>query len=103
MAFLHDFQGVFQVFWTTYPLSTPLVVAWCGGPNAEALGCLKPEVIADRPSARSRARAVFRCVAPGQRMNERECMTGHTIRLRVVHTATRGLTEATRRGAWRGR
>lgn len=37
MAFLHGTGQEFPVWWTPYPIHTPLLVAWCGGPGAAAL------------------------------------------------------------------
>jgi len=36
-AFLHVSGGPFQIVWTADPIRSPLAVAWCGGPAAQAL------------------------------------------------------------------
>ena len=47
LAFLHTTDEHFPVWWTSYPLHTPALVAWSGGPRAFALSGLTPEQIAD--------------------------------------------------------
>jgi len=37
LTFLHGESGDFSVWWSTYPVHSPLVVAWCGGPRAKSL------------------------------------------------------------------
>lgn len=37
MSYLHLPDGPFQVWWSTYPVRAPLLVAWSGGPGAAAL------------------------------------------------------------------
>jgi monoamine oxidase len=46
MSFLHGTSEVpFNVWWTTYPVRSPLLVGWCGGPNSLPLSGLgKPEI-----------------------------------------------------------
>jgi monoamine oxidase len=35
MSFLHGTSDVpFPIWWTTYPIRSPLLVGWCGGPNS---------------------------------------------------------------------
>ena len=36
-AFFHRAEAAFPTFWTMLPLRTPLLVAWAGGPKADAL------------------------------------------------------------------
>jgi len=36
-AFFHRAEAAFPTFWTLLPLRTPLLVAWAGGPRADAL------------------------------------------------------------------
>lgn len=38
MSFLHADAGDFQAYWTLYPTMAPVMVAWCGGLPAQALG-----------------------------------------------------------------
>jgi monoamine oxidase len=40
MSFLHTSNRDFPVWWTAYPLRSPLLVAWCGGPDAKRLAQL---------------------------------------------------------------
>ena len=49
MSFLHGTSDVpFPVWWTTYPVRSPLLVAWCGGPKSfELSGKLKGDVETD--------------------------------------------------------
>jgi monoamine oxidase len=43
LSFLHGTSDAdFPIWWTTYPVRSPLLVGWCGGPNALRLGGLKP-------------------------------------------------------------
>jgi monoamine oxidase len=38
MSFLHGTSDVpFPIWWTTYPVRSPLLIAWCGGPKSFAL------------------------------------------------------------------
>ena len=38
LSFLHGTSGVaFPVWWTTYPVRSPLLIGWCGGPKSFAL------------------------------------------------------------------
>jgi monoamine oxidase len=38
MSFLHGTSDVtFPIWWTTYPIRSPLLVGWCGGPRSLAL------------------------------------------------------------------
>jgi monoamine oxidase len=38
MSFLHGTSDVaFPIWWSTYPVRSPLLVGWCGGPNSLAL------------------------------------------------------------------
>ncbi|HTJ27042.1 MAG TPA: NAD(P)/FAD-dependent oxidoreductase [Candidatus Limnocylindria bacterium] len=46
-AFFHHPHGAFPTFWTMLPLRAPLLVAWAGGPKAEALaGRARDELVA---------------------------------------------------------
>jgi monoamine oxidase len=38
LAFIHPESDEMPVCWTAYPTTAPLLVAWFGGPEAEALG-----------------------------------------------------------------
>jgi monoamine oxidase len=33
-AFFSNFEGAFATFWTSYPIVSPLIVGWAGGPRA---------------------------------------------------------------------
>jgi hypothetical protein len=37
LSFLHARGERFPTWWTTRPLSSPILVGWAGGPSAEAL------------------------------------------------------------------
>ena len=37
LAFLHTDDRDFPVWWTAHPEQAPIVVAWCGGPDAARL------------------------------------------------------------------
>jgi monoamine oxidase len=55
MAFLHGTSDVaFPVWWTTYPVRSPLLVAWSGGPRSLALSG-KPKSEVERLALRSLA------------------------------------------------
>ena len=44
LAFLHGTADVeFPIWWTSYPIRSPLLVGWCGGPNAFHLSGRRPE------------------------------------------------------------
>ena len=43
LSFLHTPGGLFNVFWTSYPLRTSLLVAWAGGPRARRLARERPD------------------------------------------------------------
>jgi len=45
---LHTKDEDFPVWWTSYPLSAPMLVAWCGGPRARELASLGDDQITDR-------------------------------------------------------
>jgi monoamine oxidase len=49
MSFLHTHADDFAVWWTAYPLQSPVLTAWCGGPEAARLAEL------DRSTLESRA------------------------------------------------
>jgi monoamine oxidase len=49
MSFLHTHADDFAVWWTAYPLQSPVLTAWCGGPEATRLAEL------DRSTLESRA------------------------------------------------
>lgn len=48
LAFLHTTDGDFPVWWTAYPVASPLLIAWVGGPRARALASLGEDEIRDR-------------------------------------------------------
>lgn len=46
VSFFHPRQEAFPTFWTALPVRTPILVAWAGGPKAEALtGLPKAKVV----------------------------------------------------------
>lgn len=45
MSFLHLRSAAFRVWWTAYPLRTPVAVAWSGGPPAAELARKEPAEI----------------------------------------------------------
>jgi monoamine oxidase len=51
LSFLHTNDPDFPVWWTAFPLRAPLLVAWCGGPRAEALAPLGPRALEARAIA----------------------------------------------------
>lgn len=52
MSFLHGSSDVdYPVWWTTYPVRSPLLVAWCGGPHAIERSALLPNERQDRAIA----------------------------------------------------
>ena len=40
LSFLHSSDQDFPTWWTAYPMRVPLMVGWCGGPNARRLSQL---------------------------------------------------------------
>lgn len=48
LAFLHTSDPDFPIWWTSYPVRAPLLVAWSGGPRARELGALADEEIIHR-------------------------------------------------------
>ncbi|HWZ57847.1 MAG TPA: NAD(P)/FAD-dependent oxidoreductase [Gemmatimonadaceae bacterium] len=48
LGFLHTADPTVPIWWTSYPLRTPLLVGWVGGPTAAALAQSDGETIADR-------------------------------------------------------
>jgi monoamine oxidase len=40
LSFLHSADNDFPTWWTAYPMREPLMVGWCGGPNARRLSLL---------------------------------------------------------------
>jgi monoamine oxidase len=47
LSFLHTADEEFPVWWTAYPMQTPVIVGWRGGPGAHRLAQLPPEDIED--------------------------------------------------------
>jgi monoamine oxidase len=47
-AFFHRAEAAFPTFWTALPLRAPLLVAWAGGPKADALARLDQAVLVAR-------------------------------------------------------
>jgi monoamine oxidase/phosphate-selective porin len=48
LSFLHTSDATFPTWWTAYPDTTPLLVAWCGGPAARALSGFATGAVAAR-------------------------------------------------------
>jgi monoamine oxidase len=48
LGFLHTADPTVPIWWTSYPLRTPLLVGWVGGPTAATLASSDGETIADR-------------------------------------------------------
>lgn len=48
MGFLFTSDRTVPTWWTSYPLRTPVLVGWVGGPSATALATLGADAIADR-------------------------------------------------------
>jgi len=48
VGFLHTPDAALPIWWTSYPLRTPLLVGWAGGPPATALGALGESTIVAR-------------------------------------------------------
>jgi monoamine oxidase len=51
LSFLHSNDPDFPTWWTSYPLRTPLVVGWRGGPGARRLWQLPPAELESRAVA----------------------------------------------------
>lgn len=51
LSFLHTSDEDFPVWWTTYPLSLPVIVAWCAGPRARELSPVSEDEVKDRAIA----------------------------------------------------
>lgn len=51
LSFLHTQDPDFPVWWTSYPVDTPMLVAWCGGPRGKELSMMGEEETADRAVA----------------------------------------------------
>jgi monoamine oxidase len=46
LSFLHGTSDLeFPVWWTTYPVRSPLLVGWCGGPRSSGLATLSREAL----------------------------------------------------------
>jgi monoamine oxidase len=48
LGFLHTTDATFPIWWSGYPNTAPLLVAWCGGPAARALAGLSQRAITQR-------------------------------------------------------
>ena len=51
LSFLHTQDPDFPVWWTSYPIDAPMLVAWCGGPRGKELSTMSEEETADRAVA----------------------------------------------------
>ncbi len=47
LSFLHVRGGILPTWWSTYPIETPLITAWAGGPAADRLLAMKERGIID--------------------------------------------------------
>ena len=47
LSFLHTSDEHFPVWWTSYPVTAPVIVGWHGGPGASELSQLAPEELED--------------------------------------------------------
>jgi monoamine oxidase len=56
-AFFHNAGAAFPTFWTQLPLRAPLLVAWAGGPKADALAALGDDLLV--ATALDELRALF--------------------------------------------
>jgi len=52
MSFLHTSDRDFPVWWTTNPFQSPLLVAWCGGPDARRLAQIDRRALESRAISR---------------------------------------------------
>jgi monoamine oxidase len=48
LSFLHSRDSDFPTWWTNYPMRTPIIVGWCGGPRARTLSQLPLNQIESR-------------------------------------------------------
>ena len=61
MSFLHTTDRDFPTWWTAYPISAPVLVAWCGGRRARELSNLaRPAIVEHAIDALARQLAVSR-------------------------------------------
>jgi monoamine oxidase len=51
MSFLHGSSGDIPVWWTLYPVQSPVMIGWAGGPAAERLGGRSVDEVQDRAVA----------------------------------------------------
>ena len=51
MSFLHGDSGAIPVWWTLYPVQSPMMIGWAGGPAAERLAGRSADEIQDRAVA----------------------------------------------------
>jgi len=51
LAFIQSSDPDFPVWWTAYPVSAPVLIAWTGGPRARELASLEESEIVDRAIA----------------------------------------------------
>ena len=51
LSFLHTRDPDFPVWWTSYPVDAPMLIAWCGGPRGKELSTMSEEETADRAVA----------------------------------------------------
>ncbi|HEV2459069.1 MAG TPA: FAD-dependent oxidoreductase, partial [Ktedonobacterales bacterium] len=51
LSFLFSDDAVVPTWWTSYPLRTPMLTAWVGGPRAERLAAKPADAIADQAVA----------------------------------------------------
>jgi monoamine oxidase len=70
LGFLMAADEPFRAWWTGYPVVAPVLVAWAGGPAADALGGLSPLALADRALD-----ALARVLGQPRALVERELVT----------------------------
>jgi len=51
LSFLHTQDPDFPVWWTSYPVDAPMLIAWCGGPRGKELSTMSEEEAANRAVA----------------------------------------------------
>ncbi|MFN2564230.1 MAG: flavin monoamine oxidase family protein [Gemmatimonadaceae bacterium] len=73
LAFIHPGDDEMPVCWTAYPTDAPLLIAWYGGPDAQALGDLPRREIEARAIA-----ALARRLHVSRRRLERHVVSCHT-------------------------
>ncbi len=74
MSFLHSLDDVdFNVWWTSYPIRSPLIVGWRGGPRSRTLSGRTPDEIIGRAIA-----SLARVLGMSRRAIEQRVVAGFT-------------------------